>query len=91
MATRKCRSTYKVLFVATRKCRSTPYNGSTSTGGCDGFWQNVDITAVARRFGDCGNGTNDGLRDVTAGGSATSADWSIGVAILLLPPVGVAA
>lgn len=28
-----------------------PCKGSTSTGGCDGLWQNVEITAVALRFG----------------------------------------
>ena len=28
-----------------------PCKGSTSTGGCDGLWQNCDITAVALRFG----------------------------------------
>ena len=27
-----------------------PCKGSTSTGGCDGLWQDVEITAVARRF-----------------------------------------
>jgi len=68
-----------------------PCKGSTSTGGCDGLWQNVEITAVARRFGDCNNGTDDGLRCLTVNITATHADWNIGAAILLLPPVGVAA
>ena len=68
-----------------------PYNGSTSTGGCDGFWQNVDITAVALRFGACDHGTHGGLRCLAARDGATNANWNFGVAILLLPPVGVAA
>lgn len=68
-----------------------PCKGSTSTGGCDGLWQNVEITAVARRFGNCGHGTSDGLRSLNVGSTATYANWSIGAAILLLPPVGVAA
>lgn len=68
-----------------------PCKGSTSTGGCDGLWQNVEITAVALRFGDCRNGTLDGLRSLNVRTTATHAHWSIGAAILLLPPVGVAA
>jgi len=68
-----------------------PCKGSTSTGGCDGLWQNVEITAVALRFGDCNNGTIDGLRCLTVNDTATNADWAFGAAILLLPPVGVAA
>ena len=68
-----------------------PCKGSTSTGGCDGLWQNCDITAVALRFGVCNYGTIDGLRYLSVGDPATIADWSIGAAILLLPPVGVAA
>lgn len=68
-----------------------PCKGSTSTGGCDGLWQNVEITAVALRFGGCGNGTRDGLRFLYVGSTATAADWNVGAAILLLPPVGVAA
>lgn len=68
-----------------------PCKGSTSTGGCDGLWQNVEITAVARRFGDCSNGADDGLRYLNVHSTATAAGWNIGAAILLLPPVGVAA
>lgn len=68
-----------------------PCKGSTSIGGCDGLWQNCDITAVALRFGRCNAGTADGLRCLTVGDPATTAGWSIGAAILLLPPVGVAA
>ena len=68
-----------------------PCKGSTSTGGCDGLWQNCDITAVALRFGNCDNGTDDGLRFLFVLGTATRATWAVGAAILLLPPVGVAA
>lgn len=68
-----------------------PCKGSTSTGGCDGLWQNVEIVAVARRFGRCRNGTDAGLRALVVNGTATHAYWSIGAAVLLLPPVGVAA
>lgn len=68
-----------------------PCKGSTSTGGCDSLWQNVEITAVALRFGACYNGTDDGLRCLGVGDSATAASWPLGAAILLLPPVGVAA
>jgi len=68
-----------------------PCKGSTSTGGCDGLWQNVEITAVALRFGNCNSGTSDGLRYLHVHGTATDATWYVGAAILLLPPVGVAA
>lgn len=68
-----------------------PCKGSTSTGGCDGLWQNCDITAVALPFGDCGSGTSDGLRYLNVSNTATRANWNVGAAILLLPPVGVAA
>ena len=68
-----------------------PCKGSTSTGGCDGLWQNCDITAVALRFGSCYDGTADGLRSLIVTHTATPANCSIGAAILLLPPVGVAA
>ena len=68
-----------------------PCKGSTSTGGCDGLWQNCDITAVALRFGLCGHGPNDGLRCLLVDAAASAAGWNLGAAILLLPPVGVAA
>lgn len=68
-----------------------PYKGSTSTGGCDGLWQNVDITAVVLRFGACYCGATAGGRALALYNTATAADWNIGAAILLLPPVGVAA
>jgi hypothetical protein len=67
-----------------------PYKGSTSTGGCDGLWQNVTITAVALRFGYCNAGLNDGLRCLHLSCAAGHAAWNVGAAILLLPPVGVA-
>lgn len=68
-----------------------PCKGSTSTGGCDGLWQNVEIVAVALRFGDCHHGTRGGLRYLTVNYPAGHANWDIGAAVLLLPPVGVAA
>lgn len=68
-----------------------PFKGSSSTGGCDGLWVNVGITAVALRFGACNAGTADGLRALPLSGTASSAHWGLGAAILLLPPVGVAA
>lgn len=68
-----------------------PYKGSTATGGCDGLWQNCDITAVALRFGGCHAGTTDGLRYLDLNCPAAYATWSIGASILLLPPVSVAA
>ena len=68
-----------------------PCKGSTSTGGCDGLWQNVEIVAVARRFGHGDHGTTDGLRCLVVNVTAGDAYWSIGAAVLLLPPVGVAA
>ena len=68
-----------------------PYKGSTSTGGCDGLWQNVEIVAVARRFGYCDDGANGGLRYLGVGDPAGGANWGVGAAVLLLPPVGVAA
>ena len=68
-----------------------PYKGSSITGGCDGFWVNVGITAVALRFGECGDGSGCGSRALVLNNTAALAYWSIGCAILLLPPVGVAA
>lgn len=68
-----------------------PCKGSTTTGGCDGLWQNVEIVAVALRFGRCRNGTAAGVRYLLVSGTAGTAGWDLGAAILLLPPVGVAA
>lgn len=67
-----------------------PYKGSTSTGGCDGLYQNTDITAVGLRFGRCISGLFDGPRARTLDCPATAAGWTFGAAELLLPPVGVA-
>ena len=68
-----------------------PYNGSTTLGGCDGFIVNAGITAVALRFGACNHGLRDGVRALNFNAPATDAYWYIGSAVLLLPPVGVAA
>lgn len=68
-----------------------PFKGSTSTGGCDGYWQNVAITAVALRVGNCSNGAAAGLRALLVNHAASIANWNIGASVLLLPPVGVAA
>ena len=71
-----------------------PYNGTTATGGCDGLYRNASqktITAVALRFGDCSVGRAGGPRARHWSGVATNAHWSLGAAILLQPPVGVAA
>lgn len=71
-----------------------PYSGSTSTGGCDGLYRHENqsgITAVALRFGNCDHGRNAGPRARRWYYVAGSAYWNIGAAILLQPPVGVAA
>lgn len=70
---------------------AAPYKGSTALGGCDGMWVNTGITAVALRFGHCRDGLGAGPRALTLNGAAGNAAWYIGAAILLLPPVGVAA
>lgn len=71
-----------------------PYSGSTSTGGCDGLYRHENqsgITAVALRFGDCYDGRAAGPRARAWSYVAGHANWGIGAAILLQPPVGVAA
>lgn len=71
-----------------------PYSGSTSTGGCDGLYRHENqsgITAVALRFGTCAGGRTDGPRARYWNTVAGYADWYLGAAILLQPPVGVAA
>lgn len=71
-----------------------PYSGSTSTGSCDGLYRHENqsgITAVALRFGDCSDGRGGGPRARTWYNVAGNATWHIGAAILLQPPVGVAA
>ena len=70
---------------------AAPYKGSTALGGCDGMWVNTGITAVALRFGVCNAGLGAGPRALALSHPAGDADWHIGAAILLLPPVGVAA
>ena len=70
---------------------AAPYKGSTALGGCDGMWVNTGITAVALRFGSCNDGLSAGPRALSLHDPAGYADWHIGAAILLLPPVGVAA
>lgn len=67
--------------------------GSSATGGCDGLWRKdpkQTFTGFCLRFGSCYYGLNCGLRARTWNGTATHADWTIGAADLLLPPVGVA-
>lgn len=71
-----------------------PYSGSTSTGGCDGLYRHENqsgITAVALRFGHCNYGRNAGPRARDWTDVAGYAHWTFGAAILLQPPVGVAA
>ena len=71
-----------------------PYNGSSSTGGCDGLYRHqnqASMTAVARRFGSCNYDASAGGRCMTLDGTAARTYWSIGSALLLLPPVGVTA
>lgn len=71
-----------------------PYSGSTSTGGCDGLYRHENqsgITAVALRFGHCAHGRVAGPRARTWCDVAGGANWNVGAAILLQPPVGVAA
>ena len=68
--------------------------GSTSTGSCDGLYRHESqqtMTAVALRFGFCSDGLFDGPRARGWSSTAAAANWRIGAADLLLPPVGVAA
>ncbi len=67
--------------------------GSSATGGCDGLWRKdpkQTFTGVCLRFGPCRDGLGCGLRARTWVSAATDADWGLGAADLLLPPVGVA-
>lgn len=71
-----------------------PYIGSSSTGGCDGTYissSQSQIVAVCLRFGYCGHGLSCGFRCRDWGDVSGNAYWSFGAAVLLLPPVGVAA
>lgn len=67
--------------------------GSSATGGCDGLWRKdpkQTFTGVCLRFGYCDYGLRCGLRARGWGDTAADADWYVGAADLLLPPVGVA-
>lgn len=67
--------------------------GSSATGGCDGLWRKdpkQTFTGVCLRFGHCYVGLPCGLRARYWVDAATRANWSLGAADLLLPPVGVA-
>lgn len=69
---------------------AVPYNGSTSTGYCDGVYHSASwasLSAVVRRFGCCLNGSDGGLSCLHLNGSAAHASWSISASVLLLPPV----
>ena len=68
-----------------------PFKGSTKLGGCDGIVINEAITAVSLLFGNCNNGLGASPRTRALNVTAGNAYWDIGAAILLLPPVGVAA
>lgn len=65
-----------------------PFNGTSATGGCDGLWANITITAVAIRFGDCNKDLFAGVGALGLNHASTDADWHIGASVLLLPPVG---
>lgn len=65
-----------------------PYKGTTTTGGCDGFYMNNTITAVGVRFGNCDVDLLAGVGTLRLHSAATLAYWSIGASVLLLPPVG---
>lgn len=67
--------------------------GSSATGGCDGLWRKdpkQTFTGVCLRFGACSTGLTCGVRARVWNYTATHANWYIGAADLLLPPVGVA-
>ena len=68
-----------------------PFKGSTSTGGCDGIYNNASGVRVALRFGDCDNGANVGARCRYLNAEAGYAYWYVCASVLLLPPVGIAA
>jgi hypothetical protein len=72
-----------------------PYNGSSVLGDCDGTYISATqetMTAVALRFGVCDYGVGvTGPRARIWSNAAAIANWNIGAADLLLPPVGVAA
>ena len=68
--------------------------GTSATGGCDGLWRKdpkQQFTAVALRFGYCDYGAFGGPRARSWYSAAGYAVWWLGAAVLLFPPVGVAA
>ena len=44
----------------------------------------MPLGAVALRFGNCNNGTNDGLRYLNVNNTAGNANWNIGTALFYL-------
>lgn len=68
-----------------------PCAGSTATGGCDGLYTNAAIVAVCLRFGFCNDGLAAGPRARYWTHTASRSNWYLGFAVLLDPPVGVAA
>ena len=70
-----------------------PYNGSTTTGGCDGCYTTTqsNLVAVCLRFGHCNYALTAGPRARTWDYAATDTNWTLGASLLLLPPVGAAA
>ena len=66
-----------------------PCSGSTSTGGCDGLYVNVSDVRLGLRFGSCDNDLTAGPRCLNLLNVAAIAHWTIGAAVLLLPPASV--
>ena len=68
--------------------------GSTSLASCDGTYTSSNqpnITAVCLRVATCYNSSNGGPRARNWSYTAGSANWNVGAAPVLLPPVGVTA
>lgn len=57
--------------------------GSSSTYYCDSFWINKTITAVALRFGYCGNGAEAGGWFLGCNRTASHSNWHYGCALCL--------
>lgn len=68
-----------------------PCKGSTSSGGCDGLYVDISGVRVGLRFAAADAGLICGPRTLYLGNVAVGAVWCAGSAVLLLPPVGVAA
>ncbi len=66
-----------------------PFAGSSVTGGCSVFSANVRKTTMGGRFSSCSDGDRCSLRELSLYSEGSYRHWSIGAAILLLPPVGV--